>query len=200
VSGLQRQHKAAQTSTVLRAEASQFSAKALISDSSPLHSKNLLRTLPFSMLCRKATWQLTRVEAQPLRAFGACSSINGVPGDGPSCHNALRINRRGKRPGLRGPGASFYGGSDRSWRLAPVSDDSIDSLPGDSHSDGSQAPGNDKVLRFWQAGHYNPPRLARSSRDLSFGSDLAVKGDALIHRPCLVAGLVGSEWRTRRPV
>jgi hypothetical protein len=57
-----------------------------------------------------------------------------------------------------------------------------------------------KVLRFRQAGHCSSPRLTRSNRDLSHGRDLAVKGDALIHRPCLVAGLVGSEWRTRRPV
>jgi len=30
--------------------------------------------------------------------------------------------------------------------------------------------------------------------------DLALKGEVLILEPCLVAGLGGSEWQTRRPV
>ena len=188
-----------------------------------------------------------RQDQLPARALGAHDSINGVPGGGPSCHNALQINRRGEGPGLRGPAPSLCGLSDQARsalvpgstggmpgggvppchhavpstrggecsgltrgpsaphrkdprRLTPVLDDSIGKVPGSSGLVRSHAHADHKVLRFWQAGHCSSPRLARSNRDLPHGSDLAVKGDALIHRPCLVAGLVGSEWRTRRPV
>ena len=56
-----------------------------------------------------------------------------------------------------------------------------------------------KVLRFWQVGRRSSHRLLRINSDSHFGNSLAVKGDALIHGPCLVARPVGSEWRTRRP-
>jgi len=56
----------------------------------------------------------------------------------------------------------------------------------------------EKVLRFLQAGISNPPRLFRINRDLPFGSFLAVKGEALIHGPYLVAWSVGSERRNLR--
>jgi hypothetical protein len=52
-----------------------------------------------------------------------------------------------------------------------------------------------KVLRFFQAGHCNPPRLIRISRNLPVGSVLAVKGDVLIHGPNVVAWPMGSERR-----
>jgi hypothetical protein len=71
------------------------------------------------------------------------------------------------------------------------------------------APGLDsQMLRFCQAGHCGPSRQARTNRNLPHGSALAAnrdprgflgKGDVMIHRPCLVAWPVGSEWRTRRP-
>ena len=56
-----------------------------------------------------------------------------------------------------------------------------------------------KVLRFWQKGRSSSPRLVRISSGFLSGNSLAVKGDALIHGPCLVARSVGSEWRTRLP-
>ena len=56
-----------------------------------------------------------------------------------------------------------------------------------------------KVLRFWQKGQSSSPQLVRISSGFLSGNSLAAKGDALIHGPCLVARLVGSEWRTRRP-
>jgi hypothetical protein len=52
-----------------------------------------------------------------------------------------------------------------------------------------------KVLRFSQAGHFDPSRLFRINRDLPNRSSLAAKGDVLIHGPHLVAQSVGSEWR-----
>jgi len=52
-----------------------------------------------------------------------------------------------------------------------------------------------QVLRFFQAGQNNPSRLIRINRVLLFGSTLAVKGEALIHGPYLVAWSVGSERR-----
>jgi hypothetical protein len=55
-----------------------------------------------------------------------------------------------------------------------------------------------KVLRFLQAGYYNLPRLARINRDTSRCS-LAVKGDALIYGPNLVAWSVVSERRNHHP-
>ena len=55
-----------------------------------------------------------------------------------------------------------------------------------------------KVLRFLQAGHFNPSRRFRFSRDFPIGNSLAVKGDVLIHGPYLVAQSVGSEWRNHR--
>jgi hypothetical protein len=56
-----------------------------------------------------------------------------------------------------------------------------------------------KVLRFWQKGRSSSPRLVRINSGFLSGNSLAVKGDALIHGPCLVARSVGSEWRTRLP-
>jgi len=58
---------------------------------------------------------------------------------------------------------------------------------------------NLKVLRFSQAGRFNPSRLFRINRDLPNRSSLAVKGDVLIHGPHLVAQSVGSEWRNHHP-
>jgi hypothetical protein len=55
------------------------------------------------------------------------------------------------------------------------------------------------VLRFWQMRRRNSPRLARTNSGFLSRNSLAAKGDALIHGPRLVAGPVGSEWRTRRP-
>jgi hypothetical protein len=52
-----------------------------------------------------------------------------------------------------------------------------------------------QVLRFFQAGQNNPPRLIRINRVLPNGSTLAVKGEASIHGPYLVAWSVGSERR-----
>lgn len=52
-----------------------------------------------------------------------------------------------------------------------------------------------QVLRFFQAGQNNPPRLIRINRGLPIGSTLAVKGEALNHRLHLVAWPVGSERR-----
>jgi hypothetical protein len=56
-----------------------------------------------------------------------------------------------------------------------------------------------KVLRFWQKGRQSSSQLARISSGFLTGNSLAVKGDALIHGPRLVARTVGSEWRTQRP-
>ena len=56
-----------------------------------------------------------------------------------------------------------------------------------------------KMLRFSQAGHFNPSRLFRISSGFLSGNSLAAKGDTLIHGPHLVAQSVGSEWRTHRP-
>jgi hypothetical protein len=56
-----------------------------------------------------------------------------------------------------------------------------------------------KVLRFSQAGHFNPSRLFRINRDFRFWNSLVVKGGALIHRSYLVAWPVGSEWRNHHP-
>jgi hypothetical protein len=65
-----------------------------------------------------------------------------------------------------------------------------------------------KMLRFCQAGLCYPSRQARTNRELPHGSALAAnrdprgflgKGDVMIHRPCLVAWPVGSDWRTRHP-
>jgi hypothetical protein len=56
-----------------------------------------------------------------------------------------------------------------------------------------------KVLRFSQAGHFDPSRLFRINGNLHSWNLPAVNGDVLIHGPRLVAQSVGSEWRTRRP-
>ncbi len=56
-----------------------------------------------------------------------------------------------------------------------------------------------EVLRLWNDGCSSSPLPVRISRDFPLGNPLAVKGDALIHGPSLVARSVGSEWRTRRP-
>ena len=56
-----------------------------------------------------------------------------------------------------------------------------------------------KVLRFCNKGRSSSPHLIRINSDFLSRNSLAVKGDALIHGPSLVARPVGSEWRTRRP-
>jgi len=56
-----------------------------------------------------------------------------------------------------------------------------------------------KVLRFCQKGRSSSSQMTRISSGFLSGNSLAVKGDALIHGPSLVARPVGSEWRTRRP-
>lgn len=56
-----------------------------------------------------------------------------------------------------------------------------------------------KVLRIRLEGQCSTPSTVRISGDLPNGSLPATKGDVLIHRRCLVAQPVGSEWRTRRP-
>jgi hypothetical protein len=55
-----------------------------------------------------------------------------------------------------------------------------------------------KVLRFWQVGLSNPPHLVRIKQGIDFMNSLAVKGDALIHGPNLVAWPMGSERRNHR--
>jgi hypothetical protein len=56
-----------------------------------------------------------------------------------------------------------------------------------------------KLLRFCQKWRSSSPQSTRISSGFLSGNSLAVKGDALIHGPSLVARPVGSEWRTRRP-
>jgi hypothetical protein len=74
-----------------------------------------------------------------------------------------------------------------------------------------------KVLRLRRTGPCVLTRPGRTNRDLPHRSSLAAnrdphrflipnrnhgflgKGDVIIHRPYLVAGPVGSDWRTRRP-
>jgi hypothetical protein len=56
-----------------------------------------------------------------------------------------------------------------------------------------------KVLRFCKKGQSSSTQSARINSDFLSRNSLAVKGDALIHGPRLVARSVGSEWRTRRP-
>jgi hypothetical protein len=56
-----------------------------------------------------------------------------------------------------------------------------------------------KVLRFSQAGHFNPSRLFRINGNLHNWNFPAVKGDVLIHGPHMVAQSVGSEWRNHHP-
>ncbi len=56
-----------------------------------------------------------------------------------------------------------------------------------------------KVLWFYKTGQCSKPRVDHISSEFPPGTSLAVKGDALIHGPSLVARPVGSEWRTRRP-
>jgi hypothetical protein len=52
-----------------------------------------------------------------------------------------------------------------------------------------------RVLRFLQAGHFNPSRLFRINGKFHFWDSPAANGDVLIHGPHLVAQSVGSEWR-----
>jgi len=84
-------------------------------------------------------------------------------------------------------------------RRAAVSNKSTSEAVGDVQSLSRRAVLFNKVLRFRRKGHCSSPRSVRISSGLPFGSLLAVKGDALIHGPHLVARPVGSEWRTRRP-
>ena len=59
-----------------------------------------------------------------------------------------------------------------------------------------------QVLRRRRWVPKRPRASTRTSGGLPSGRSLAmaVRADALIHGPCLVARLVGSEWRTRRPL
>lgn len=87
-------------------------------------------------------------------------------------------------------------------RRAAVSNKSTSEAVGDVQPLSRRASLFNKVLRIWQKGQRSSPQLVRISSDLPSGSSLAVmavKGDALIHGPSLVARPVGSEWRTRRP-
>ena len=56
----------------------------------------------------------------------------------------------------------------------------------------------DKVLRNGGAGFFQPVRQLRINGEFPYGSSSAVKGDAVIHGPRLVAQPVGSEWRIHR--
>ena len=99
------------------------------------------------------------------------------------------------------PRQFFFLNSRALVRRAAVSNKSTSEAAGDVQSLRRTAL-FDKVLRFWQKGQRSSPQLVRISSDLFSGSSLAVmavKGDALIHGPHLVARPVGSEWRTRRP-
>ena len=57
-----------------------------------------------------------------------------------------------------------------------------------------------KVLRNWSRGSSNRVAPVRTSNEDDVQSSLAVRGDAVIHGPNMVAQSVGSEWRTQRPV
>jgi hypothetical protein len=103
---------------------------------------------------------------------------------------------------------STTGGNVLGPRTRPVSNDSVREVPGGEQFLHPRACLIHKVLRFSQAGYCYPPRLDRTNRALPHGSSLAAnrdphgfldKGDVMIHRPYLVAGPVGSDWRTRRP-
>lgn len=56
-----------------------------------------------------------------------------------------------------------------------------------------------EVLRLRVSGHGDPARTSRINRDFLTRISLAVKGDAKIHGPYLVARSVVSDWRNRRP-
>lgn len=55
-----------------------------------------------------------------------------------------------------------------------------------------------ELLRFCQKGRSSSPQSTRISSGFLSGNLLAIKGDALIHGPSLVARPVGSEWRIHR--
>jgi len=57
-----------------------------------------------------------------------------------------------------------------------------------------------KVLRFQLKARSSARRPVRINSGFLHRNSLAVKGDALIHGPHLVAQPVGSEWRIHRPV
>jgi hypothetical protein len=84
-------------------------------------------------------------------------------------------------------------------RRASVSNKSTSEAVGDVQPLNRRAFLFNKVLRFWLKGQRSSPQLVRISSGLLVGSSLAVRGDALIHGPTLVARPVGSEWRTRHP-
>jgi hypothetical protein len=55
------------------------------------------------------------------------------------------------------------------------------------------------MLQIQRGCQMHAPLLECTNSEVDLQISLAVKGDALIHGPCLVARPVGSEWRTRRP-
>ena len=56
-----------------------------------------------------------------------------------------------------------------------------------------------EVLRLRMTGHGDLARTSRINRDVLTRISLAVRGDAKIHGPNLVARSVVSDWRNRRP-
>ena len=100
--------------------------------------------------------------------------------------------------GLTGPRSPLID-SEGSRRRASVSDSSPSRMVGGVQLLQFRVSPIYKVLWFWRTGYCNSFDQTRISRDLPFGSSLAVKGDALIHGPCLVARPVRSEWRNHRP-
>ena len=93
---------------------------------------------------------------------------------------------------------SAYAGLDAARYLPAAGDPSRPTIGGGPFLK-FRAFSNLKVLRFFQAGHCNPPRLIRINRNLPVGSILAVKGDVLIHGPNVVAWPMGSEGRNQHP-
>lgn len=56
-----------------------------------------------------------------------------------------------------------------------------------------------KVLRLSHTGYGDVPRREHFNGGLFSELSLAVRGEALIHGPSLVARPVGSQWRNRLP-
>jgi hypothetical protein len=110
VERLQLQHKAPNGSSAAPAKNNAARASELPRDFTHLHLLSASRQLPLATTT-PAVRQRVMAARRPVPTRAADDSINGVPGGGPSCPNALQISRSGERPGLRGPDASHCGSS-----------------------------------------------------------------------------------------
>ena len=89
--------------------------------------------------------------------------------------------------------------STSSMTLTRIHRGASDSLVATAAGEWRPAKWGHEVLRSRVSGHGDPTRTNRINRDVLTGISLAVKGDATIHGPHLVARSVVSDWRNRRP-